>query len=240
MLRARRCASRALESGCAWSLLGLSEVPPASSPTSTVLVSANTRRWLPWVRTVIPNGVDLRRFHPGSARPHPSILFVGTYLRRKRGELLADAFEREVRPALPERELWMVCEDAPARPASRCSAASPTTSSPTSIGRAWVFCLPSSYEGFGIPYIEAMASGCPVVATRNPGAVEVTRNGELGLLVKEESLGDAIVALLQSPEERERLARAGLRASARYGIGAVAAAYEEIYSALLLQRTERV
>ena len=30
---------------------------------------------------------------------------------------------------------------------------------------SWLFCLPSSYEGFGIPYAEAMANGCPVVAT---------------------------------------------------------------------------
>ena len=39
--------------------------------------------------------------------------------------------------------------------------------------QAWLFCLPSSYEGFGVPYIEAMSCGTPVVATPNAGAREV-------------------------------------------------------------------
>ena len=47
---------------------------------------------------------------------------------------------------------------------------------------AWIFCLPSSYEGFGRPYVEAMAAGTPVVATPNPGAMEVLENGRFGLI----------------------------------------------------------
>ena len=219
-------------------LLGLSEVLASLVADRTVLVSENTRRWIPWVRTVIPNGVDLRRFHPRERSPHPSVLFVGTYLRRKRGKLLMDEFERHIKSAVPESELWMVSEDAPERPGVKVLGRVTDQELADLYGRAWVFCLPSTYEGFGIPYIEAMASGCPVVATRNPGSVEVTRGAELGLLVEDGRLGEAIVCLLRSAAERERLASAGLRAAAGYDLRAVATAYEAIYTALL-QRTGR-
>jgi len=214
-------------------LLGLSELLASLVADETVAVSENTRRWAPWVRTVIPNGVDLARFHPRERSPHPSLLFVGTYLRRKRGKLLADAFECDVLPALPDCELWMVCEDAPPRPGMKVLGRVSDDELADLYGRAWVFCLPSEYEGFGIPYVEAMASGCPVVATRNPGAVEVTRNGELGVLVACDCVGEAVLRLLTSPGERDRLARAGLATAARYDIGGVVAAYEAIYLRLL-------
>ena len=73
-----------------------------------------------------PNGVDLSRFHPGAKTAHPTVLFVGTYLRRKRGKLLVEVFERDILPRFPAAELWMVSEDAP--PRARCQslrAASP-------------------------------------------------------------------------------------------------------------------
>ena len=100
-------------------------------------------------------------------------------------------------------------------------------------GRAWVFCLPSTYEGFGIPYIEAMASGCPVVATENPGAMEVTSKGQLGLIVDDDLLGEALLKLLSSPEQRARLASAGLVAARGYEIHSVCSRYEEIYRDLM-------
>jgi glycosyltransferase involved in cell wall biosynthesis len=210
-------------------LLGLSEVLASVVADKTVAVSENTRRWLPWVRTVVPNGVDLSRFHPGEPSPNPSVLFVGTYLRRKRGKLLADAFERDVLPALPSSELWMVAEDAPPRPGVKLLGRVSDDELTDAYGRAWVFCLPSTYEGFGIPYIEAMASGCAVVATRNPGALEVTQNGRLGVIAQDEGLGEAILGLLSSPEQRAKLASQARESVARYDLSAVAAAYESIY-----------
>jgi phosphatidyl-myo-inositol alpha-mannosyltransferase len=215
-------------------LLGLSEVLASAVADSTVACSENTRHWLPWVRSVVPCGVDLSRFSARERSSNPSVLFVGTYLQRKRGKLLADVFEREVLPALPDAELWMVCEDAPERPSIKVLGRVSDDELADLYSRAWLFCLPSTYEGFGIPYVEAMAAGCPVVATRNPGAVEITRNGRLGLITDAEKLGETLVRLLTSPGERERLAQnAKHSVGSQYDLSAVAAAYEAIYLRLL-------
>jgi phosphatidylinositol alpha-mannosyltransferase len=216
-------------------LLGLSEVLASIVADQTVAVSENTRRWLPWVRTVIPNGVDLSRFRPRERSEQPTVLFVGTYLRRKRGKLLAETFAREVRPAVPDAELWLVAEDAPEGDGMRVLGRVSDEELADLYGRAWVFCLPSTYEGFGIPYVEAMAAGCAVVATPNPGALEVTRHGRVGVVVDDEHLGDALVRLLTSHDEREHLGREARAEAARYDLAAVADAYEQTYRRLLAE-----
>ena len=180
-------------------LLGLSEVLATAVADESVAVSQNTRQWMPWVRCVIPNGVDLKRFQPGERSRNPSVLFVGTYLNRKRGKLLVEVFERDVLPRHPDAELWMVAEDAPSGVGVRVLGRVSEAELVELYQQAWVFCLPSTYEGFGIPYVEAMASGCPVVATSNPGSVEVTQNGRLGLLVADDDLGGALFRLLTYP-----------------------------------------
>src|SRR5581483_8941283 len=122
---------------------------------------------------------------------------VGTYKNRKRGHLLMEAFTRQIRPAVPEAELWMVCSDAPAAPGVTVHGRVSEKELAELYSRAWVFCLPSSYEGFGVPYIEAMASGTPVVATPNPGSLEVLDGGRCGVIVDPDELGDALIALLR-------------------------------------------
>jgi len=210
-------------------LLGFSEILATTVADRTILVSRSTRTWLPWVREVIPNGVDLTRFRPGVRSANPSILFVGTYLHRKRGRFLADVFESEVLPAVPEAELWMVCTDAPERPGIRVLGRVSDQALAELYGSAWLFCLPSTYEGFGIPYIEAMASGCPVVATPNPGAIEVTRAGSDGVVVEDAELGATLNRLLASAQERDRLGQRGLSAARQFSLAEIALRYEGLY-----------
>jgi phosphatidyl-myo-inositol alpha-mannosyltransferase len=200
---------------------------------TSVAVSRNTQSWLPWVRIRIPNGVDLSRFTPGDKSPHPSILFVGTYLQRKRGRLLADVFERDIRTELPDAELWLVSEDAPERPGVKVFPRLPEADLQALYRSAWVFCLPSTYEGFGIPYIEAMASGTPVVATRNAGAIEVTENGRYGALVADDELAGTLLRLLESPSDREHLAADALRHVEKFNLASVAESYESLYFSLV-------
>jgi phosphatidylinositol alpha-1,6-mannosyltransferase len=65
-----------------------------------------------------------------------------------------------------------------------------------------VFVMPSSGEGFGIVFIEALAAGLPVVAARAGGSVDPLRDGELGEMVPPGdpvALADAVARLLTGP-----------------------------------------
>ena len=87
--------------------------------------------------------------------------------------------------------------------------------------RATIFVLPAradyhagSVEGFGIVYLEASASGLPVVAARSGGAAEAVIENETGLLVPPDdpaALGQALQRLLDDAQMRQEMGRAGRR-----------------------------
>jgi glycosyltransferase involved in cell wall biosynthesis len=178
---------------------------------------------------MIPGDGPLHRldgFLPGAAAPEsgarverssrPSVLFVGTWRGRKRGSLLRDEFVRHVLPEHPDAELWCVSDECEQSSSVRWIR-SPTDAELDQLyRRAWLFCLPSRYEGFGLPYVEAMARGVPVVATANPGSCFLTRDGRDGVLAPDGRLGITLSALLGDPGRRVALAAAGRRRAAEF------------------------
>ncbi len=192
-------------------------------------VSSATRARIPSVSRVVSNGVDLGRFAPGPKAENPAILFVGTLGGRKRGAWLAEIFARQILPRFPRAELWSVA-DAPLPGQNVHNLGRVSLHELAELyRRAHVFCLPSTYEGFGIPYIEAMASGTPVVASPNPGALEITENGRYGIIAPDAELGEALGNLLGDADARAHWAKLGLERAPLYSWDNVVAAYELVY-----------
>ena len=173
-------------------------------------------------------GVDLPTAPP-AREPYPTVLFVGTWAGRKRGALLQKAFEEVVRPALPEARLWMVSDRA--EPADGVTWwPNPTDEELAELyRRAWVFCLPSSYEGLGIPYIEALANGLPVIATPNSGAMHILGEGLHGLITEPDRLGVTLLTVLQDDAVRARLGTAARERARDFAWASLIEQYERAY-----------
>jgi phosphatidylinositol alpha-1,6-mannosyltransferase len=74
--------------------------------------------------------------------------------------------------------------------------------------RCAVFAMPSTGEGFGLVYVEALASGKPVVASLEDAAREIVKHGHTGLLVHQSDLGglaEAICRLLENASLRNKM-----------------------------------
>ncbi|MDQ3170661.1 MAG: glycosyltransferase family 4 protein [Acidobacteriota bacterium] len=198
-------------------------------------VSAAAGRHVPRSIDVIPNGVDAGAFAPDGTPKStaPSILFVGELDSRKRGRWLVQQFVERVRPRLPSAELWLVSPDSAEGPGVVSLGPLDDAALRDRFRRAWVMCLPSTYEGFGRPYVEAMAAGTAVVASSNPGALDVLDGGRYGVIADDDRLPDTLVDLIASDERRRALERAGLARARQYDWPAVVDAYEALYARVL-------
>lgn len=187
----------------------------------------------------VPNGVseeftpragsdELERFRAENDLPQDFLLFVGTLQPRKNLVGLLRAYSR-----VPERlrlplyvvggQGWMfqeiydevislgIAEDVhfPGYAASE--------SLPLWYSAATAFLYPSFYEGFGLPVLEAMACGAPVVTSRTSSLPEVV--GDAGLLVSPdnpEEIAAAITDLLDDSALRERLSAKGVEQARQF------------------------
>lgn len=99
---------------------------------------------------------------------------------------------------------------------------------------ATLFLYPSLYEGFGIPPLEAMACGVPVITSRTTSIPEIV--GDAALLIDPtngEELKEALMKLLNEEELRNRLTACGLKQAKKFSWMKMAentlAAYQQVY-----------
>jgi glycosyltransferase involved in cell wall biosynthesis len=155
--------------------------------------------------TVTPHGVD-PVFSPGGETRHEHLLLVGSVEPRKSPLAAAEAASAVGLPLVvvgPVRDAGLARELE--RRGARVRGYVTQDELADLYRRAACLLMPSRYEGFGLPVLEAMASGTPVVATPDPALREVA--GEAAIFVDPSKLEDGIRRALA---ERDQLVKVGL------------------------------
>jgi len=202
--------------------------------------------------SVLPHAVDLSGY-AGAVPPvetrQPMVLYIGQLVPRKGFDLLARAMPLVLR-AVPEARFVFVSHNRAGEDELRRIVAEGGVADRLELpgrvseaeklrllGEAAVVAAPSRYEGFGIPVIEAMAAGAPVVTTDVMACNEIIdheRNGLLTPYGDVEALAAAIIRLLRDRPLAARLAAAGRpEAFTRYGAAKLAEDLEALYLRLI-------
>ena len=209
----------------------------------------------------IYNAVDLNAYQATDTHrealgigKRPVLGFVGQIVPRKGLHVLIEAMAL-IRDVLPDALLLIVgCappDDVAYEHACRTRVADLGISAnvcfagyrrdvPTWMRTFDTFVLPSQAEPFGKVIIEAMAAGCPVVASRVGGIPEIIRDADLGILVEPESpraLADAVTGLLCDAARVSALAEAGRRhVHAHFGLRGMIERLQDLYDAILKEQ----
>ncbi|MDH7482320.1 MAG: glycosyltransferase family 1 protein [Armatimonadota bacterium] len=189
---------------------------------------------------VTPLGVD-RNFHPVAGEEiarvasrygigENTILFIGTLEPRKNIHSLIAAFD-VVRKKFNQRctlvlaggkgwfyhELFEFVRQLHLGDSIRFLGYVPAEDLPALYGAASVFVYPSVYEGFGLPPLEAMACGTPVITSSTTSLPEVV--GDVGIMVEPhdvEALADAILRVLCDFDLRQEMKAKGIERAKRF------------------------
>jgi glycosyltransferase involved in cell wall biosynthesis len=197
---------------------------------------------------VVPHGVDHAQFRPELSGGREQIgrryiLFVGVLHRRKNLDALREAFAGLARRGFdhmlvavanpppdqherPDLQARLQLEGLPGRVELLRGLGDDQLAA--LMAGADAFCLPSLFEGFGLPALEAMACGVPVVVSDRGALPEVV--GDAGLVVEPTSsaIEAALRQLLEDRSLAERLGAAGARRAAAFSWRATAEGWLEV------------
>jgi glycosyltransferase involved in cell wall biosynthesis len=178
---------------------------------------------------VVPHGVDHERFRPGDEAREPFLLYPAKGWPHKNHARLFEALPL-VRRARPELRLVLTGYDGDVPDGVERRGHVPPDELAALYRRAAALVFPSRYEGFGQPPLEAMASGCPVAASRAASLPEVC--GDAALLFDPDDPEAIAAGVLETLERADELRGRGLVRAARFTWEASARGHEAVYSAL--------
>ncbi len=192
-------------------------------------------RWYGVKGVYIPNGVD-KQFKPLRVRKRKNmVLCVGRIIERKGVIELLHAAKK-----LPEHNFYFAgkgyLSDKINLPNTKYLGPVSHGRLPTLYNEATIVVFPTYWEGLPLAGVEAMACGCPIIATDTRGFSELIEDGKTGLLIKPRSVS-AIVGsvrrLMGDAELRKRIGDGAAAEAEKYSWDRITETYEDAYRQLL-------
>lgn len=225
----------------------------------TESAAGDIEKYLPVCREkicVTPYSIDPRYYTPVTAtqiedvcRKYelgdvPYVLSVGVLQPRKNLPRLIEAFDRCLQShpdwshqlVIVGKKGWGEEQSAIPNPKSKIVTTGYVADEdlPALYAGAACFAYPSLYEGFGLPIIEAMACGAPVLTSHN-GAMSEVAGGAVQLVdpLSVESIAQGLAAVLGAPERAHRLQELGRARAGQFSIERQAQATLDVYAQVL-------
>jgi glycosyltransferase involved in cell wall biosynthesis len=196
---------------------------------------------------VVGHGINLNVFRPGAVRPHADRIVIGTIGRFGEAKGYPDFLRAlDLLPVSLPTEIRIAAPDAvplPERFPAVLEHPRPEREMAEFYGRCDLFVFSSRGEGFGLPALESMAVGCPVLTTDSGGVRQFAVDGENCVMVPPAdapALARAIETLVLDPERRLALRDAGLRTAADYSQDAVLERFCRYLVELVARRPDTV
>jgi glycosyltransferase involved in cell wall biosynthesis len=171
----------------------------------------------------------------------PYLLHVGAHQAQRNIPMLVRAFRR-----LSERGLWLILVGSDHNDSPNVERAIAGEQRIVKLGYrsdgelAWLYehalglVFPSLYEGFGMPLLDAMSRGCPVITSDRSSLPELAGGAALIIDPEDEgALESAIARLVDQPGMRDKLAAAGRQRSGDLTWAAAAEATVRAYAAAI-------
>ncbi len=177
------------------------------------------------VRTVIYNGVDLRLVHPaGPARPEgPLVITLYCDTNAQKGTDVGIAALQAIKTEAPDVRLCSVghLADKWSHLFDRNYGYLHGETYAEALRSSDIFIYPSRYDGFGVPAMEAMASGAALVTTAVGGVKEYAVHGENALVCEPgnaAALREQVLRLVRDRALRDRLRTNGLQTASSFSV----------------------
>jgi glycosyltransferase involved in cell wall biosynthesis len=171
----------------------------------------------------------------GSTAPHKNLVTLLMAYRRLRAQhrdMPELALVLPQNPSSPRTDANLLSLLAP--PGVHCLYAIPDRALASLYSAALMTVMPSFEEGFGLPVMESMACGTPVVCSNTASLPEIAEDDAIYFNPDSvEDLASAIERLLHSEELQQKLASAGMRRSAEYSTARAASAYASVLSSII-------